>query len=553
MHADLRRLSAVSLVTALTLGVAVGPAFAADEPANPLGIGRAVTNDAQRGTFQVTAWTDAPQAKVTAVSAKVRQGGTVLAEIDSLPEDTARRGTFALPVESTLKLTEDGGTIPALGTYAIDVTATDSAGNTVTRTDAGTLDFTLKPQLRSFSLGTPSWSDRNVHPKGTLVGVQPGSNDEVPLTGRTVSFDSSYYEGAPGSAATDETGAFEGQPIPAAGVYAWYTASYTENSTEVHGRTTWTASSNAQTRSLSVTARADKTRAVRGETVTVTGRVTDRDNSAPVADQPVKVRLGGGLAKTVGTDADGRFTAALIAAPVSDPNNGTSESWQVESADPYQWFSTSGRIALPLDSTTTVTGYKLATDARLTVTGELRSPFERWAPYSSMQQVVLEQSPDGKTGWKRIASTDFYNNGVRTPFSVSAWNKGGWFRVRHVLNDTYAESVGKPFHVVRTDSRVQSLKASPDPVRKGATVTVTGSLQHLTNGAWRGLGSQSVSVWFKPWGKTTWKQVATGKSAANGSVAVKTKASADGWYQIRYYGDGSHFQATSGQDWVDVR
>ncbi|MFF9091779.1 carboxypeptidase-like regulatory domain-containing protein [Streptomyces sp. NPDC014802] len=555
MRSDLRRLSAVSLVTALTLGVAAGPAFADTVPAtSPVGVGRAVTDDTQRGAFQVTAWTDAPQATVTSVSAKVRQGDTVLAEIPALSEDPARRGHFALPQDDVLKLTEDGGTLPSLGAYAIDVTATDSLGNTVTRTNAGTLDFTLRPWLNGFTLGSPTWLDRNTHPAGRLVGIQPGSGDVVPLGGRTVSYARSGEDTPLGSAVTDADGAFAGAPVPMERRYDWYMASFTENSAEVHGTATYYADARIEAKRAVVTATADKTRAASGETVTITGQVTDPEaNGIPLADTPVSARLGGGLAKTVRTDAEGRFRVQLIAAPGRDYQGGGDWSgWTVASADPFLEFYAYGKLALPWDSRTKVTAYRLGPDARLAVTGEFRSPYEAWSSTSSWQSVLLEQSPDGTTGWKRIASADFYS-GLRLSFTIGTSSKGGWFRLRHVANDYYAESVSAPFHVSRTDSRVQSLKASPDPVRKGSAITVTASLQHYTGGAWRGLGNQPVSVWFKQWGKSTWKQVATGKSTSTGAVSVRTAASADGWYQVRYAGDATHLQSTSGQDWVDVR
>ena len=36
--------------------------------------------------------------------------------------------------------------MPHYGRWTVQVTATDSAGNTTTRDDAGTLDFTLRPE-----------------------------------------------------------------------------------------------------------------------------------------------------------------------------------------------------------------------------------------------------------------------------------------------------------------------------------------------------------------------------------------------------------------------
>lgn len=548
MRSDLRR-SAVCLVTALTLGVTVTPALAEEPVPATVGIGRAVTDAEQRGTFRVTAWTDAPQAAVASVSAKVRHGNTVLAEIPALVENPSSRGTFALPADATLKLTEDGGSVPALGKYAIDVTATDSAGNTVVRADAGTLDFTLRPSFESFGVGTPSWSDKNLRPKGRLLGIQPGSGDRVPLTGRTVAYQRTGEQGGPiGSATTADTGGFTGEPVPATREYESINASYSEDSAEVHGTAIYHAWSSARTKRMTLTASADRTRALSGETVTLTGRLTDPENAgAPLADEPVQAGVGNGLPKTVRTDADGRFTVQFVAAPVGDGSG-----WWVRKADLFQeWFTAGGPLALPKDSRTTVMGYSLAPDARLMVWGEFRSPYERWSSTSSNQTVVLEQSPDGRTGWSKVASTSFYSD-VRASFGISAWNKGGWFRLRHLTTDYYAESVSRTFHIVRTPTRVLNVNASPEPVRKGATVTVTGTLQQDVAG-WKPLASQQVQLRFRAKGSSKWITVAKGSTAANGGVALKHTATGDGVYTLFYAADGTHFQATGTGDYVDVR
>ncbi|MEU8763632.1 hypothetical protein [Streptomyces sp. NPDC048659] len=556
-RADLRRIAAVSLVTALTLGAAAAPALAEEPaPAPTVGIGRAVTEADQRGSFRVTAWTDAPQATVTAVSAKVRKGDTVLADFPALIQSAP--GTFKLPADATLKLTEDQGVLPELGQYAIDVTATDSLGNTVTRADAGTLDFTLRPLL-TFAVGKPGWNDPNIRPQGKLTGVQPGSGDIVPLPGRSVSYQrSTPDEGPVQSAATTDTGEFAGDPIPATRSYELYKATFTENSAEVHGTATdQRYFSEWQARKLTVTATADKTRAASGETVTITGRVTDPENGgAPLADQPLRVTLGAPhdyyrpstpFPQTVRTDADGYYTAKLIAA--AGPN---AEGWTVESADLFQTFSAiQGTLVMPLDSRTTTMSYSLRADARLTVYGQLRSPYERWSGSSSQQTVLLEQSPDGRTGWKQVGSTGFYSS-VRSTFGIAVWNKGGWFRLRHLTSDQYAESVSTPFRVSRIETRVLNVNAAPEPVRKGATVTVTGTLQHNVSG-WKPLASKQLQLQFRAKGTSKWVTVAKGNTAANGNIALKHKATVDGVYNLVYVADTAHFQSSGVADYIDVR
>ncbi|MFE1908076.1 hypothetical protein ACFW96_31100 [Streptomyces gardneri] len=570
MRADLRlrlRVSrsltaslATAALTATTLAVTAAPATAAD----PLvGIGRAVTDDAQRGLFQVTAWTDAPQARITRVSARIRQGDTVLVDIPTLPVvpdpwDATVANLFRLPDTAKLKLVEDGGRIPALGTYAIDVTATDSLGNKQTRTDAGQLDFRLRPEL-TFAAGKPTYADRNVRPSGTLVGVQPGSGDRVPLAGESVSVTRlTPVRSDARQAVTDAAGRFtsEPYPMPSADIDAGSTfqALFTGDSATVHG----TAEQNHQVfewapRKVAVTATADKKRALNGETVTISGRMTDpAAANAAVANHPVRVRIVGpyGADKpvTVLTRADGRFTARLVAAAGMYTGG-----WSVDSPDRYLSFQKiEGPLAIPLESRTDLTSIGFSADGRVTVSGTFRARYVAEPDFPTSQFVRLEQLVDG--GWKAIAwasvNSPYYND-----FTLSAASRGGYFRVRHLTTDAFAESSTGSFRLTRLDTRIVSLNAGPEPVAKGGYVTVTGGLQHYSDGNWRAYANAPVVLQFQPRGSTTWQQLATGRSNASGKVSLKAKATGDGTWRIRHYGDFKHFNtpASAGGDYVDVR
>ncbi|MFI1168370.1 hypothetical protein ACH4UM_33495 [Streptomyces sp. NPDC020801] len=103
----------------------------------------------------------------------------------------------------------------------------------------------------------------------------------------------------------------------------------------------------------------------------------------------------------------------------------------------------------------------------------------------------------------------------------------------------------------RTDSRIVSLKISPQPVAKGRTLTVTGELQHRTS-AWRSYGGQRVAVLFQPLGSSTWTTVTTAGTNSTGHFTAGSKASQDGTWVVGYAGDGTHFASRSAQDYVDV-
>ncbi|MEU2232312.1 hypothetical protein ACH4A8_35695 [Streptomyces vietnamensis] len=555
MRADLR-LSLTAAVAAVALAASTAPALAEETPAgSPLvGIGRAVTDDTQRGVFEVTAWTDAPQAKVTAVSARIRQGDTVVATVPTLVPgdswDPRLANTFRLPAEATLKLVEDGGTIPSLGTYAIDVTATDSLGNKLTRADAGRLDFRLRPEFVSFGVGVPAWDDRNARPQGTLSAVQPGSGDIVPLPDRTVTVrrDGAAADETPRALVTSAAGDFTGEPYAVAGPGDTFTASFTEDSAEVHGSVSASRSVSEMYKPLraTATAAADRKRALSGETVTINGRLTDPAAAgAPLADQPVRVAFGPQVAN-VRTGADGRFTAKLLAFAGSGQYE-----WEVTSGDPFLVFDRlSGPLAVPLESRLDLRSASLSADGTLTVSVNLRALY---MPDASMSQqdVQLEQSVDG--GWKRVPLRETVLSWE--DITLRAGSRGGWFRVRHLTTDELAGATSPSFRLARFDTRIVSLNAGPEPVAKGGYVTATGSLQHYWDGAWRAYGNAPVVLQFQAKGSTTWKTVASGRSGSTGKVSLKATASADGSWRIYCFGDYRHFNspASAGGDYVDVR
>ncbi|MEU7013198.1 hypothetical protein [Streptomyces sp. NPDC046385] len=564
MRSDLRpssrtASSAVAVLTLLALGAGVTPAVAEEPaPAPAVGIGAAFTEEYQRGAFHVTAWTDAASATVTAVSAKIRKGDTVVTEVPALTQASWSTNYFSLPAATALKLTEDGGTIPELGKYAIDITATDSLGNTVTRADAGTLDFTLKPQL-GIGFSAPSWDDRSTRASGTLLGVQPGSGDLVPISGRGISVQRLIPDtGVAQTVTTDEKGEFTGEPYGQVNIGDEFRVSYAENSEQVHGATQFTRTILAWNhRAVTVTATADRTRVLPGEKVTVSGRMTDPKNAdAPLADQQVRVSLGrDGRAgyqvfKTVSTDADGRFTAQLPSAP-----GVRLDSWVVSTDDPFLYFpAVTAPLVMPQESRVLVYRGLLAADGKVNAIGAFRPTYNPGQYYgsSAAQTLLLETSADGRTGWRTLATA--YPSSFPGTYSLNGRSQGGYFRVRHPVSDMFAESASNVFRMVRTPARVVSVNAAPEPVRKGAVVTVTAGVQQQVGGAWKAYGNAPVSLWFQARGQSAWKQLATGRTAANGVATLKAKATVDGWYVVRYNTDGSHFNAPAAvADYVDVR
>ncbi|MFI1221052.1 MULTISPECIES: hypothetical protein [unclassified Streptomyces] len=107
---------------------------------------------------------------------------------------------------------------------------------------------------------------------------------------------------------------------------------------------------------------------------------------------------------------------------------------------------------------------------------------------------------------------------------------------------------------VQRNSRL-TVNASPEPVSKGRTITVTGK---VTRANWEtrkygSYGGRTVSLQFKPSGAASYTTVK--KVLANGSGALKTtvKASRTGTWRWVYYGNTTTGASTSSGDNVVVK
>ncbi|MFF2021770.1 calcium-binding protein [Streptomyces sp. NPDC058171] len=115
-------------------------------------------------------------------------------------------------------------------------------------------------------------------------------------------------------------------------------------------------------------------------------------------------------------------------------------------------------------------------------------------------------------------------------------------------NDKHAK------HSIKRAAKLTA-NASPEPVRRGADVTVTGGLTRANwdNHKYAGFASGAVKVQFKKQGTRTWTTVKTVRADSRGTVRTKAKASADGHYRLAYGGSTTTGRATSTADFIDVR
>ncbi|OIJ69841.1 hypothetical protein [Streptomyces mangrovisoli] len=100
-----------------------------------------------------------------------------------------------------------------------------------------------------------------------------------------------------------------------------------------------------------------------------------------------------------------------------------------------------------------------------------------------------------------------------------------------------------------------TVNASPEPVKKGKTITVTGS---LTRANWddfkyHGYTVQPVKLQFRKKGTTTYTTVKTIKSSSTGSLKTTVTASVDGYWRYSFAGTSTTPAVNATGDYVDVQ
>ncbi|MFD8806470.1 hypothetical protein [Streptomyces sp. NPDC059597] len=97
--------------------------------------------------------------------------------------------------------------------------------------------------------------------------------------------------------------------------------------------------------------------------------------------------------------------------------------------------------------------------------------------------------------------------------------------------------------------------ASPEPVKKGATITVTGALTRANweDNKYHGYTKQSVQLQYKKKGASSYTTLKTVTSDSKGNLKTTVKASADGYFRYNFVGTSTTPAIASTSDFVDVK
>ncbi|MET8861847.1 hypothetical protein ABZW11_02705 [Nonomuraea sp. NPDC004580] len=104
----------------------------------------------------------------------------------------------------------------------------------------------------------------------------------------------------------------------------------------------------------------------------------------------------------------------------------------------------------------------------------------------------------------------------------------------------------------KDDTRISRFYASPGKVHKGRTITFTGRLEARDGRDWDGVRNERVNIYYKAYGSSTWKWVATDRTSWGGKFYAKTRAYKSGSFRAVFSGDRRLEDTTSRSDYVRV-
>ncbi|MBD0840281.1 MULTISPECIES: hypothetical protein [unclassified Streptomyces] len=118
----------------------------------------------------------------------------------------------------------------------------------------------------------------------------------------------------------------------------------------------------------------------------------------------------------------------------------------------------------------------------------------------------------------------------------------------------YADQGGLGSTVLQRNSKL-TVDASPEPVKKGKTLTVTGKLSRANweTRKYAGYAGQPVTLQFRKKGSSAYTNVKGIKSNAKGELKTTVKASQDGYYRFVFKGTKTTPAVTAAGDFVDVQ
>jgi hypothetical protein len=181
------------------------------------------------------------------------------------------------------------------------------------------------------------------------------------------------------------------------------------------------------------------------------------------------------------------------------------------------------------------------------------------ANIDSADSGAVANSSDGRATCTTVNAT---TSTCKSSFTLAAGenliNKvaGGW-KVWAIAagNDTdYVQKDNAKSFLAQRLSKL-TVNASPEPVKKGKTITVTGKLSRANwdAGTYSGYSTQPVKLQFRKKGSSTYTTLKTIKTNSTGNLKTTVTASTDGYFRYSFAGTSTTPAVSAAGDFVDVQ
>ncbi|MET7721062.1 hypothetical protein [Streptomyces mirabilis] len=524
------------------------PAPSSSAPADGTGapvFGNVGSDPSDAGFLTVAVSSDSAVTEVSADLTELRGAApaTVAVTGFTLVSGTPQDGVWRSPRMSQL---------PSYGSYDVTVSAQDSDGDSTSSAHATTVDVEPKPVFadRSISPAVLDVEHTHVTLSGRISLFDPITGDTSPLAGKelsaTAESGSSAVTAADGSYAIDVAPKLNGLNATSVPVSLSFWIANPD------GTNTYVL---VDSKTLPVVVSPSR---IRLDHSSVRIKFGAKASSSGVVEylydgtwRPAKgVALDMGYYAKATSGAGGRFTLTDPYIPYDDSTFTVETSLDSYLADPYLTAS-HAQFKVDVINRTNICFCSSWIDeySDLHIQGSMSASNGKVPPN---RRLYVQQSADGKTGWKSLGWFTTKSDGTFNLDGYVSVPKGYW-RLYSAGSSDYQPGYSNSVHFNRTATRITGFNAGPEPVRKGHTVTTTGTLQKLSGTKWVAFGKQRVYILFQAKGKKSWTSLGSVKADSRGRFTARFTAKQDGTWVGVYLASGSYVDAESYHDYVDVR
>ncbi|GGP82192.1 hypothetical protein [Streptosporangium pseudovulgare] len=193
-----------------------------------------------------------------------------------------------------------------------------------------------------------------------------------------------------------------------------------------------------------------------------------------------------------------------------------------------------------------VTGSPVGAEFTFTTSGAGKVDFKIKAPGGDWTPLEVKPAPHGlESKWTATKTFDTEDREGRWSYIAVAHGENG-------KEDT--ESGRFTVDVVRRvlDTRIAEFNAWPEPVRKGARLSVNGRLLAYGRHGWHGYAGRTVDILFRADGSSRWEKVGSDRTDRYGRFSESGTAERSGTWRAVFDGGRYVDGASSGTDHVRV-